>query len=229
VETFRVDFVVTFSNGVKKSMVLSANSPVQVLGPSHLAGPSVWLKIATQFMRDGFRRLLTVPTAALLLLGLALVVPIRQRFVAAAGMLALVEIAVVYAVIGLRLYPSDRLVALLSALSVLYVAFEAVKIRDTWMQRSMSVPVVLVGGVGGLCLSSVVRDLELPPHHAFQAIAWFVLAFFVGQVLLALPAWGIEKLVPHSRTVASWVHKGCVYGLGGLAAYLCFEWVLVVL
>lgn len=105
----------------------------------------------------------------------------------------------------------------LIALSIVFMAMELIRNRNTITRQQPAVVAFIFGLVHGLGFASVLADAGIPWEHRLFSLVFFNLGVEIGQiifVLLCAPL--IYWLGQQTRT---WPGKTLAYGVGSVAAY----------
>jgi hypothetical protein len=120
----------------------------------------------------------------------------------------------VFGVITLRSPPVEAAIAL----SIVLVASEALRDRETLARRLPALVSFLFGLVHGLGFAGALKEIGLPQSHLPLALLCFNGGVEIGQLLVVLAAFAFMRLpVP-----AEWfgrARRPALYGIGALAAY----------
>jgi hydrogenase/urease accessory protein HupE len=104
------------------------------------------------------------------------------------------------------------------AMSILLVASEALRERDTLARRLPSVVSFLFGLVHGLGFAGALKDIGLPQSHLPLALLSFNVGVEIGQLLMVLVCYGVVS-IPASRRWLGPARRPALYAVGILAAY----------
>jgi len=127
----------------------------------------------------------------------------------------------VFGVINLRSPPVEASIAL----SIVLVATEALRERDTLARRLPALVSFLFGLVHGLGFAGALKDVGLPQSHLPLALLCFNVGVELGQLLAVLVAFGVVRLL----AARSWfvaARRPALYGIGVMAAY--WSWLRIV-
>lgn len=104
------------------------------------------------------------------------------------------------------------------ALSIMLVAGEALRERDTLSRRWPALVAFLFGLVHGLGFAGALEEIGLPEHKLWVALLGFNAGVELGQLLLVAAAWLAHAAF--RRTAAALpARRAALYGIGSLAAY----------
>jgi hydrogenase/urease accessory protein HupE len=113
------------------------------------------------------------------------------------------------------------------ALSIMLVAGEALRQRDTLSRRWPALVAFLFGLVHGLGFAGALKEIGLPENHLWVALLTFNLGVEAGQLLTVGAAWVLWRALRHwpmqwqARTAA-------LYGIGTMAAFWTWTRVLAI-
>ena len=170
-----------------------------------------YLLLGVEHILSGFDHLLFV-------IGLLFLVGVRRRLVwtitafTAAHSLTLASAALGW--VTLRSAPVEASIAL----SIVLVASEALRDRQTLARRLPALVAFVFGLVHGLGFAGALQEIGLPTNHLVTALLTFNAGVELGQLLTLGLAWGlVRSLAPWSW---AWRLKAPVlYAIGSLAAY----------
>ena len=110
------------------------------------------------------------------------------------------------------------------AMSILLVASEALRERDTLARRVPALVSFLFGLVHGLGFAGALKDIGLPSSHLPLALLCFNLGVEIGQLLMVLVAFAVVR-APVSRRWLGPARRPALYTIGVLAA--CWSWLRI--
>ena len=108
------------------------------------------------------------------------------------------------------------------ALSILLVAGEALRDRETLAKRWPALVSFLFGLVHGLGFAGALQSVGLPQSHLPLALLCFNVGVELGQLLMVLLAFVVVRL-PQARRLLGPVRRPALYAVGALAAYWSWE------
>jgi len=167
--------------------------------------------LGVEHILSGFDHLLFV-------IGLLFLVGFRRRLVwtitafTAAHSLTLASAALGW--ITLRSAPVEASIAL----SIVLVASEALRNRETLARRLPALVAFFFGLVHGLGFAGALQEIGLPQKHLVTALLTFNVGVELGQLLTVGLAWGVVSLVGRWPW-ASRLKAPVLYAIGSLAAY----------
>ncbi len=104
------------------------------------------------------------------------------------------------------------------ALSIVLVAGEALRQRQTLARRLPSLVAFIFGLVHGLGFAGALKDIGLPENHLPLALLTFNLGVEAGQLLTVGVAWSVALALRRTAWAAR-LKTPVVYGIGSMAAY----------
>jgi len=104
------------------------------------------------------------------------------------------------------------------AMSIVLVASEALRERDTLARRVPALVSFLFGLVHGLGFAGALKDIGLPQRHLPLALLSFNVGVEIGQLLMVAFAFGVVRL-PISQRWLGRARRPALYAIGVVAAY----------
>jgi hydrogenase/urease accessory protein HupE len=104
------------------------------------------------------------------------------------------------------------------ALSIMLVAGEALRERETLSRRSPALVAFLFGLVHGLGFAGALKDFGLPENHLSVALLTFNVGVEIGQLLTVAAAWLVYRAV-RRMTFAPQMRLATLYAIGAMAAF----------
>jgi hydrogenase/urease accessory protein HupE len=104
------------------------------------------------------------------------------------------------------------------ALSIVLVAAEALRDRETLARRFPAMVAFLFGLVHGLGFAGALAEIGLPERHLAATLVTFNLGVELGQLMAVAVAWGAWRWLRDWRP-AQLSRAPMLYGIGALAAY----------
>ncbi len=175
-------------------------------------------EIASVYTVLGIEHILSGIDHLLFVIGLLFLVGFQRKLVwtitafTAAHSLTLASAALGW--LSLRSAPVEACIAL----SIVLVASEALRDRQTLAQRLPALVAFLFGLVHGLGFAGALQDIGLPQHHLVVALLSFNLGVELGQLLTVAVAWGLVLAV-RRQPWAMRLKAPALYGIGSIAAY----------
>jgi hydrogenase/urease accessory protein HupE len=104
------------------------------------------------------------------------------------------------------------------AMSIVLVATEALREKDSLARRLPALVSFLFGLVHGLGFAGALKDIGLPQKHLPLALLCFNVGVEIGQLAMVLLAFGVVSL-PISQKWLGRARRPALYGIGVVAAY----------
>ena len=104
------------------------------------------------------------------------------------------------------------------ALSIVLVASEALREKQTLAKRLPALVSFVFGLVHGLGFAGALKDIGLPQSHLPLALLSFNVGVEIGQLLMVTLAYGLVHL-PWSQRWLGRARRPALYAIGSLAAY----------
>jgi hydrogenase/urease accessory protein HupE len=181
-----------------------------------------WRDIAVAYTVLGIEHILTGIDHLLFVIGLLFLVGFRKRLVGTITAFTLAHsLTLASSVMGwitLRSAPVEASIAL----SIVLVAGEALRDRETIARRLPAVVAFLFGLVHGLGFAGALKDIGLPQKHLPLALLTFNVGVEIGQLFVVCAAFLLTKslLRYHPMTFA---RKPALYAIGIIAAFWSWE------
>ncbi len=175
-------------------------------------------EVATAYLVLGVEHILSGIDHLLFVIGLLFLVGFNRKLVwTITAFTAAHSLTLASAALGLLTLRSPPVEACI-ALSIMLVAGESLRSRQTLAKRLPALVAFLFGLVHGLGFAGALQDIGLPQNHLAVALLTFNLGVEAGQLLTVLAAWGLTLLL---RRV-SWAPRlqvPALYAMGSVAAY----------
>jgi hydrogenase/urease accessory protein HupE len=193
------------------------------------AQPSVYLygavddtrggrEISVAYTLLGVEHILTGIDHLLFVIGLLFLVGFRRRLVGTITAFTLAHsLTLASCIMGwitLRSGPVEASIAL----SILLVAGEALRERDTFARRFPSIVAFIFGLVHGLGFAGALKEIGLPPNHIWLALLTFNVGVEIGQLSTVFAAWALSYTLLKMRWFAA-ARRPALYSIGIVAAY----------
>jgi len=120
----------------------------------------------------------------------------------------------VFGLITLRSPPVEAAIAL----SIVLVASESLRDRETLARRLPALVSFLFGLVHGLGFAGALKEIGLPQSHLPLALLCFNAGVEIGQLMVVLAVFTVVRL-PIPRDWLGRARRPALYGIGALAAY----------
>ena len=175
-------------------------------------------EIASAYTLLGIEHILSGVDHLLFVIGLLFLMGFQRRLVwtitafTAAHSLTLASAALGW--LTLRSAPVEASIAL----SIVLVASEALRERQTLARRLPALVAFVFGLVHGLGFAGALQEVGLPQQHLVAALLAFNLGVEFGQLLAVAAAWALVQTVQH-RPWAVRMKTTALYAIGSLAAY----------
>lgn len=104
------------------------------------------------------------------------------------------------------------------ALSIMLVASEALRSRETLARRWPALVAFVFGLVHGLGFAGALKDIGLPQDHLIPALLTFNLGVEMGQLLVVGLVWGIARFLSRFQWFGA-LRTPLLYGLGAMAGF----------
>jgi hydrogenase/urease accessory protein HupE len=180
-----------------------------------------WGEIASAYTVLGVQHILSGIDHLMFVFGLLFLVGFRRKLVwtitafTAAHSLTLASAAIGW--LTLRPPPVEACIAL----SIVLVASEALRGRDTLARRLPALVAFTFGLVHGLGFAGALKEIGLPQQHLAVALLTFNLGVEIGQLLTVGLAWGLVWTL-RRQPWAPRLKTPVLYAIGSLAAYWSF-------
>ena len=175
-------------------------------------------EIARAYVVLGIEHILSGYDHLLFVAGLLFLVGFRRRLIGTITAFTLAHsITLACSVFGLITLRSPPVEASI-ALSIVLVATEALRERDTLARRLPALVSFLFGLVHGLGFAGALKDIGLPQSHLPLALLTFNVGVEIGQLLTVLAAFAFVRLPISARWLGA-ARRPALYGIGVLAAY----------
>ena len=208
---------VVWLDGQSRVYTLTAAQPsVQLYGSADdRRGTS---EIARAYVVLGVQHILSGVDHLLFVVGLLFLVGFRRRLVGTITAFTLAHsLTLACSVFGwmtLRPAPVEAMIAM----SILLVACEALRDRDTLARRMPALVSFLFGLVHGLGFAGALKSIGLPQSHLPLALFTFNVGVEIGQLMTVLVAYVVVRL-PISKRWLGPARTPALYAVGVVAAY----------
>jgi hypothetical protein len=181
-------------------------------------------EIARAYVVLGIQHILSGVDHLLFVIGLLFLVGFRRRLVGTISAFTLAHSLTlacsVFGWISLRPAPVEAVIAM----SIVLVACEALRDRDTLARRMPALVSFLFGLVHGLGFAGALNSIGLPQDHLPVALLTFNVGVEIGQLMTVLVACALVRL-PISRRRLEQARTPALYVIGMVAAY--WSWVRI--
>ena len=179
-------------------------------------------EIARAYVGLGIQHILSGIDHLLFVISLLFLVGFRRRLVGTISAFTLAHSLTlacsVFGWITLRSAPVEACIAL----SILLVAGEALRTRDTLARRVPALVSFLFGLVHGLGFAGALKSVGLPQSHLPLALLTFNVGVELGQLLVVGVAFGVVRLPFIDRWLGR-ARKPALYAVGIVAAYWSWQ------
>ena len=175
-------------------------------------------EIARAYTILGIEHILSGVDHLLFVAGLLFLVGFRRRLIGTISAFTLAHSLTlacsVFGLISLRPAPVEAAIAM----SIVLVASEALRARDTLARRLPALVSFLFGLVHGLGFAGALKSVGLPPRHLPLALLCFNAGVELGQLLMVLVTFALVRL-PVSQRWLGRARRPALYAIGIVAAY----------
>jgi hydrogenase/urease accessory protein HupE len=179
-------------------------------------------EIARAYVVLGVEHILSGIDHLLFVVGLLFLVGFRRRLVGTITAFTLAHsLTLACSVLGwLTLRPAP--VEAMIAMSIVLVACEALRDRETLARRMPALVSFLFGLVHGLGFAGALRGIGLPQSHLPVALFTFNVGVEIGQLMTVLAAYVAVRLLLAKRWFGR-ARTPALYAVGVVAAYWCWQ------
>lgn len=179
-------------------------------------------EIARAYVVLGVQHILSGIDHLLFVIGLLFLVGFRRRLVGTITAFTLAHsLTLAFSALGwLALRPAP--VEAMIAMSIVLVACEALRDRDTLARRMPALVSFLFGLVHGLGFAGALKSIGLPQRHLPLALLTFNVGVEIGQLMTVLAAYVAVRLILAKRWFAR-ARAPALYAVGVVAAYWCWQ------
>jgi hydrogenase/urease accessory protein HupE len=179
-------------------------------------------EIARAYVVLGVEHILSGIDHLLFVVGLLFLVGFRRRLVGTITAFTLAHsLTLACSVLGwLTLRPAP--VEAMIAMSIVLVACEALRDRETLARRMPALVSFLFGLVHGLGFAGALRGIGLPQSHLPVALFTFNVGVEIGQLMTVLAAYVVVRLLLAKRWFGR-ARTPALYAVGVVAAYWCWQ------
>jgi hydrogenase/urease accessory protein HupE len=175
-------------------------------------------EIARAYIVLGIEHILTGYDHLLFVAGLLFLVGFRRRLIGTITAFTLAHsITLALSAFGLLTLRSPPVEASI-ALSIVLVATEALRDRETLARRLPAMVSFIFGLVHGLGFAGALKDIGLPQSHLPLALLTFNVGVEIGQLLTVFATFALLRLPIPERWLGA-ARRPALYGVGVLAAY----------
>jgi hydrogenase/urease accessory protein HupE len=212
---------VVWLDGQSRVYTLTAGQPsVQLYGSADDRRGTA--EIARAYVVLGVQHILSGVDHLLFVVGLLFLVGFRRRLVGTITAFTLAHsLTLAFSVFGwmtLRPAPVEAMIAM----SIVLVACEALRDRDTLARRMPALVSFLFGLVHGLGFAGALKSIGLPQRHLPLALLTFNVGVEIGQLMTILVAYLVVRL-PISKRWLGRARTPALYVVGVVAAYWSWQ------
>jgi hydrogenase/urease accessory protein HupE len=179
-------------------------------------------QIARAYTVLGVQHILSGIDHLLFVAGLLFLVGFRRRLIGTITAFTVAHsLTLACSVFGLLTLRSPPVEAAI-ALSIVLVACEALRERDTLARRLPALVSFLFGLVHGLGFAGALKEVGLPEAHLPFALLCFNVGVEIGQLMMVLAVFAVVRL-PVPRRWLGLARRPALYGIGTLAAYWSWQ------
>jgi hydrogenase/urease accessory protein HupE len=177
-----------------------------------------WSEIAKSYTILGVEHILMGIDHLFFVAGLLFLVGFNRRLIATITAFTLAHsVTLALSALGLITLRSPPVEATI-AVSIVLVASEALRERDTLARRMPALVSFLFGLVHGLGFAGALKDIGLPESHLPLALLTFNVGVEIGQLMMVLLAFGVVRLPILQRYIGH-ARRPALYAVGAVAAY----------
>lgn len=194
-----------------------------VSGTPRRAAPGELLAIAVGYAEMGVEHILTGVDHLMFVAGLLLFVGSARRLLLTITSFTVAHSVTLAAAALNVVHPPRAPVELCIALSILLLAVEASRTRETWTHRAPWLVAFVFGLLHGFGFASALVDVGLPPEHLALALASFNVGVEVGQLAAVAVVVGAYRFLVRGPRAAVRTRAAAVYVLGTASVYWCLD------
>ena len=186
-----------------------------------------WREIASAYTFLGFEHILGGYDHLLFVIGLLFLIGFDRRLVLTITAFTVAHsLTLASSALGLLTLRSPPVEATI-ALSIMLVAGEALRQRQTLSRRWPALVAFAFGLVHGLGFAGALKDIGLPENHVSMALLSFNVGVEIGQLVMVAAAWVLMRwLSRYSWPVLA--RTPALYVIGTLAAYWSWQRVVAI-
>jgi hydrogenase/urease accessory protein HupE len=218
---------ITWLDGQARVYTLTAAQPsVSLYGAANDARS--WRDIAVAYTVLGIEHILSGVDHLLFVMGLLFLVGFRKRLIGTITAFTLAHsLTLASSVLGLITLRSAPVEAAI-ALSIVLVAGEALRDRETITRRLPALVAFLFGLVHGLGFAGALKDMGLPEQHLPLALLTFNAGVEIGQLFVVIAVYLLVKALARHATM-SFARKPALYAMGITAAFWSWQRIAAIL
>lgn len=184
-------------------------------------------EIASAYTVLGIEHILTGFDHLMFVIGLLLLVGFERRLIVTITAFTVAHsLTLASAALGLLTLRPPPVEATI-ALSIMLVAGEALRDRQTLSRRWPALVAFLFGLVHGLGFAGALKEVGLPEQHLWVALLTFNVGVELGQLMTVALAWVVHRALRGVPALAR-AREALLYGIGSMAAYWSLTRVLAI-
>lgn len=184
-------------------------------------------EIASAYTVLGIEHILTGFDHLMFVIGLLLLVGFQRRLIVTITAFTVAHsLTLASAALGLLTLRPPPVEATI-ALSIMLVAGEALRDRQTLSRRWPALVAFLFGLVHGLGFAGALKEVGLPEQHLWVALLTFNVGVELGQLMTVALAWAVHRALRGVPAMAK-AREALLYGIGSMAAYWSLTRVLAI-
>src|SRR5205085_7123034 len=208
---------IAWLDGAERTYTITTAQPsVQLLGGAE--DPRSAREIAVAYLVLGVEHILTGIDHLAFVIGLLFLVGFRRQLIGTITAFTLAHSVTLalsaFGLITLRSAPVEATIAM----SIVLVASEALREKDTLARRLPALVSFLFGLVHGLGFAGALKRIGLPPSHLPLALLTFNVGVEIGQLAVVLMAWLLTRWLSRYAWFAQ-SRKPLLYAIGITASY----------
>ncbi len=185
-------------------------------------------EIASAYTMLGIEHILTGFDHLMFVIGLLLLVGFERRLIVTITAFTVAHsLTLASAALGLLTLRPPPVEATI-ALSIMLVAGEALRDRQTLSRRWPALVAFLFGLVHGLGFAGALKEVGLPEQHLWVALLTFNVGVELGQLMTVGLAWAVHRALRDMPAMAK-ARQALLYGIGSMAAYWSLTRVVAIL
>jgi hydrogenase/urease accessory protein HupE len=185
-------------------------------------------EIASAYTVLGIEHILTGFDHLMFVIGLLLLVGFERRLIVTITAFTVAHsLTLASAALGLLTLRPPPVEATI-ALSIMLVAGEALRHRQTLSRRWPALVAFLFGLIHGLGFAGALKEVGLPGQHLWVALLTFNVGVELGQLLTVALAWAVHRALRDIPAMAK-ARAALLYGIGSMAAYWSLTRIVAIL
>lgn len=218
---------ITWLDGQTRVYTLTAGQPTVHLYGSADDKRSRW-EIASAYTVLGIEHILTGWDHLMFVMGLLFLVGFNRRLLwTITAFTAAHSITLACSALGLLTLRPPPVEATI-ALSIMLVAGEALRDRQTLARRWPALVAFLFGLVHGLGFAGALKEIGLPDKDLWVALLTFNVGVEIGQLMAVAAAWAVYRAV-RNMPIVPLARRASLYAIGAMAAYWSLARVVAIL